>query len=137
MRKMTHDLQVSVMRLARRLRAERGDHGLTLSQLSVLATLHRHGAMTSGELAAHERVQPPSMTRTVANLVADGLLERKDNPEDRRQVLLRLTKAGTELLASDRARREAWLTCRMSEITADERQTLARAAVILDRLAGS
>ena len=53
MQKVSHELQVAVMRLARRLRAERADHGLTLSQLSVLTGLQRHGSMTPGELAAH------------------------------------------------------------------------------------
>lgn len=125
------------MRLARRLRAERGDHGLTLSQLSVLATLDRHGAMTPGEIASHERVQPPSMTRTVAALVERNLLQRESNPDDGRQVLVSLTEIGRELLVADRARREAWLACRMKELTASERQILAQAAGILDRLASS
>ena len=125
------------MRLARRLRAERGDHGLTLTQLACLATLHRHGAMTPSDLAAHEKVQPPSMTRTVNGLAERGLVQRNPDPHDRRQVVVSLTEAGAELLATDRAQREQWLTQRLADLSTDERETLARAAAILDRLAGS
>ncbi len=125
------------MRLARRLRAERGDHGLTLTQLACLATLHRHGAMTPSDLAAHEKVQPPSMTRTVNGLAERGLVQRTPDPNDGRQVVVSLTDAGADLLATDRAQREQWLAQRLADLSADERETLARAAVILDRLAGS
>ena len=125
------------MRLARRLRAERADHGLTLTQLACLATLHRHGAMTPSDLAAHEKVQPPSMTRTVNGLAERGLVQRTPDPNDGRQVKVTLTEAGGDLLARDRAQREAWLTQRLDDLTPAERDTLADAAAILDRLAGS
>ena len=59
-------MRVSVMRLARRLRVEREDDSLTLNQLSTMATLVVRGPLTVGELAAAERVQPPSMTRIVS-----------------------------------------------------------------------
>ncbi len=136
MQKVSHELQVAVMRLARRLRAERADHGLTLSQLSVLTGLQRHGSMTPGELAAHERVRPPSMTRTVAALVDLGLIERAPHPDDGRQVLLTLNEQGQVLLAADRAQREAWLARHLKELSVGDRRTLADAAVIMDRLVG-
>ena len=136
MQKVSHELQVAVMRLARRLRAERADHGLTLSQLSVLTGLQRHGSMTPGELAAHERVRPPSMTRTVAALVDLGLIERAPHPDDGRQVLLTLNEQGQVLLAADREQREAWLARQLKELSVGDRRTLADAAVIMDRLVG-
>lgn len=131
------ELQVAVMRLARRLRLERGDHGLSLTQLSVLATLDRHGPMTPGELAAHERVRPPSMTRTVASLDDLGLVTREDHPTDGRQVVVRLTADAEALLAADRAQRAAWLESRVAQLSAEEQRTLADAVALLDRLAQS
>ena len=71
---LASELRVSVMRLSRRLRAERLDEGLTPTQLAVLGTLDRGGLMTLGELAALEKVQPPSMTRTTAALEERGLI---------------------------------------------------------------
>lgn len=128
-------LRLAVMRLARRMRAERPQSALTLTQLSALATLDRHGPVTPRELAAAERVTPPSMTRVVAALEAAGLASRTDHPSDGRQVLLEATAEGRSLLREDRRRREAWLAQRLRELDPDERDVLARAAQILDRLA--
>jgi DNA-binding MarR family transcriptional regulator len=130
-------LRLSVMRLARRMRGERADTSLTLSQLAALATLDRHGPLSPGELAAHEKVQPPSMTRLLAVLEAGGFVVRSPHPTDRRQVLVAASPAGLALLKEDRRRREAWLARRLRDLDADEIAVLHRAAGILDRLAGS
>ena len=130
-------LRLAVMRLARRMRAERPDSDLSLTQLSALAVLERHGPLTPRELAAAERIRPPSMTRVVAALEAAGLVARTDHPTDGRQVLLAASPAGTALLREDRRRREAWLAQRLRELDPDEREVLRKAAVVLDRLAAS
>jgi DNA-binding MarR family transcriptional regulator len=125
------------MRLARRMRSERADSSLTLSQTSALAVLERKGPLTPRELAAQERVQPPSMTRIAAALEVAGLVTRTDHPTDGRQVLLAASPAGVALLREDRRRRDVWLAQRLRELEPDEVAVLARAAQILDRLAGS
>lgn len=130
-------LRLSVMRLARRLRAERPDTSLSLSQLAALATLDRHGPLPPGGLAAHERVQPPSMTRLVATLEAAGLVLRTAHPSDGRQVLLRVSPAGAALLAEDRRRRDAWLAQRLRELPPADLAVLRAASAVLDRLATS
>jgi DNA-binding MarR family transcriptional regulator len=131
---LSSELRMAVMRLARRLRQQRSDEAYSPSQLSALATLDRHGRLTPGELAAHERVQPPSMTRLVAGLEAAGLVARADHPTDRRQVLLAVTPDGARLLAADRRRRDEWLTRRLAQLTPDERATLRAAAPVLRKL---
>jgi DNA-binding MarR family transcriptional regulator len=129
-------LRIAVMRLARRLRSEReSSRDLTLTQISALSTLVRQGPCTPSELAAHERVQPPSMTRIVAALEERGLVSRVPHPTDGRQVLVGLTDLATEMLGEDRRRREAWMVAHVSELTADERAVLLAATPILDRLA--
>lgn len=125
------------MRLARRLRNEREDTSLTLNQLSAMGTLARLGPLTLGELAAAERIQPPSMTRTVSALEARGLVIREPDAGDRRLVIVRLSDAGGRLLAADRRRRDAWLNHRLRELTADEREVLRRAVTVLEKLASS
>jgi DNA-binding MarR family transcriptional regulator len=134
---LASELRVSLMRLARRLRAERLDEGLTPTQLAVLGTLDRHGPMTLGELAAHEKVQPPSMTRTTAILQERGLLTRAAQEVDRRQVRIAIGDAGLALLREDRKRRDAWLAGRFDQLTSDERALLHQVAPLLDRLAQS
>jgi DNA-binding MarR family transcriptional regulator len=127
-------MRVSVMRLARRLRHERPDYGLTLTQIATLATIERHGPMTPREVADHERVQPPSMTRVLSVLEERGLIDRTAHASDGRQHLVSLNRAGKVLLREDRRRREAWLALRLAELTPEEREILHLAAPILDRI---
>lgn len=129
-------LAVSVTRLARRLRQERGTD-LTANQLSVLGTLRRRGPLTPGVLAAAEGVQPPSMTRTVASLVDLGMVNRQAHASDGRQVVVQLTQHGETLLADERRRRDAWLARRLRGLDPADREVLRRAAAVLDGLARS
>jgi len=123
------------MRLGRRLRQQRPDDRLTPSQIAALATLDRNGAMSLGELAAREHVQPPSMTRITAALEDLGLVTRTAHPTDKRQVLFAVTPAGARLLAEDRKRRDAWLCQRLKDFTPEEIAALREAAPLLERLA--
>lgn len=129
-------LRVSVARLTRRLRSERHpENQLSIGQLSVLGVLSRRGACSIGELAALERVQPPSMTRTVNCLAEAGYVIRRPHETDGRQVVIELAELGTATLAADRRRRDEWLARRLRELTPEERTVLRKAAPILERLA--
>ncbi len=134
-------LRISVSRLARRLRAERLAHGLepglSDTQLAALAALERHGAMTPGELAEHEKVQPPSMTRVIAALEDRSLVVRGPHATDRRQVMLTATEHGKAVVRQSRTLREAWLARRLQELSPQERSTLRAAAPILEKLSQS
>jgi len=135
-------LRISVSRLARRLRVERlmpelAEPALSDTQLAALATLERHGAMSPGDLAEHEKVQPPSMTRVIAALVDWGLVTRAPHPTDRRQVILTVTPEGRSLVQRVRRRKEAWLAQRLAELSPQERATLREAAPILEKLSQS
>jgi DNA-binding MarR family transcriptional regulator len=134
-------LRISVSRLARRLRAERLakglEPGLSDTQLAALASLERHSAMTPGELADHEKVQPPSMTRVIAALEELGLVLRAPHATDRRQVVLTVTARGREVVQQARRLREEWLAQRLRELTPQERAALRAAAPILEKLSQS
>ena len=128
-------LRVSVSRLFRRIRSERDpENQLSVGQVAVLAALKREGDCTISQLARQERVQPPSMTRTVTLLEEGGYVHRKDHPDDGRQVLVCLAEKGEKTLALDRSRRDVWLALRLAELTSEERAVLRRAAPILERL---
>jgi DNA-binding MarR family transcriptional regulator len=133
-------LRIAVSRLARRIRAERAAKGLpelSDTQFAALAALARQAGMTPGELAAHEKVQPPSMTRVIAVLEERGLLARAPHPTDKRQVRLTATAAGRSLVGQVRRLREAWLAMRLAELSAQERSVLRAAAPVLDKLSQS
>ncbi|MFC4910773.1 MarR family transcriptional regulator [Actinomadura gamaensis] len=140
---LAEELRISVARLSRRLRTLRPARPddtrppLTLTQFAALAALARHGTMTPRELADHEKVQPPSMTRVIAFLEDQGLLARTPHPTDGRQAVLAPTEAGKALLAEERRRKEQWLARRLADLTEEEREILHRAAPVLDKLSRS
>ena len=128
------ELRIALMRSVRRLRVERSDESLTDGQYSVLAWLEGYGPLTPGEVAEHEHVQPPSMTRTLNSLVDGGLVTRTEHPADRRQVLVALTETGVDVVKETRRRRDEWLTKRLAGLDPAEREVLARATEILRRV---
>src|SRR3954447_19759929 len=135
---LASELRLSVMRLRRRLAGERHpDNVLTMGAMAVLGSLFRNGDPTIGELAPPARIQPPSMTRIVNALADGGYVERRAHATDGRQVVVVLADQGRTTLLADRARRDAWLAQRLGALTATERDTLRRAAPILERLANS
>jgi DNA-binding MarR family transcriptional regulator len=132
---LAHDLRLAVMRLSRRLRNQRVDTSVTLTHLAALSSLKRHGPMSPGELAAHERVQPPSMTRVVVALEGMGLVTRTPHPTDGRQVILAPTERGRTVYAEFEKARNEWLASHLAGLSPDDRETLARAAEILQQVA--
>ena len=126
-------LRLAVTRTARRLRQE-GTVGFTASQGALLATIERHGPLTPSELAQRERVQRPTVTRMLARLEEDGIVQRAADPADGRWFLVSLTPAGLELLHEVRSRKDAYLARRLSELDDEERTALARAADVLEHL---
>ena len=126
-------LRLVVTRLARRLR-QHGETTASPTQLAALATVERDGPLTLGELAAVERVQPPTITAAVGRLEQRGLVHRRADPGDRRVARVEVTPQGRRLLEQSRSRKTAYLERRLAALTADERVTLERAAGILERL---
>ena len=129
-------LAQSVVRLSRRLRQERHSE-LTANQMSVLGTLRTEGGLTPSAIAAHEHVQPPSMTRTINCLADAGMVNRDPNPDDGRQVIVSISDKGEEVLAVERARRDQWIAKRFAELDPAERKLLRDATAVLAKLATS
>jgi DNA-binding MarR family transcriptional regulator len=123
------------MRLARRLR-QMQDESLELNpnQLSAMGVLLNSGDQLMGELAALEKVRPPSMTRIVNSLEVRGYVARRPDPRDHRQCLVALTEAGRQVLLANRRRRDEWLAVRLAGLDPAEREALRRAIPVLERL---
>jgi DNA-binding MarR family transcriptional regulator len=125
-------------RLSRRMRLARGDGGLTQQQFSVLAHLRRSGPCTPGDLAAAERIQPQSLTRTLSSLESAGLITRNTHPVDGRSSLLAITEEGLRTFYEDVRLRDLWLASAMkSHLTPTERELLRLAGELMVRLAGA
>ena len=126
-------LRIAVNRLQRRLR-QQSLGGLSPAQASALGTVHRHGTPTLGELAALEQVQPPTMTRIVANLADAGMVTREADANDRRSVRVRLTPAGERALERMRTLKNAFLLRRLSELDPEEQRHAAELVLLLEHL---
>ena len=128
-------LRLAVGRLARRMRQE-SSTGLSLTQLGILNTLDRTGRATLGDLAAAERVAPPTITKAVATLEAAGLVEKVTDDADRRVQWARLTPTGRREVQRTRSRREAWLAARLATLDEEELSRLAQLLPLLEAITG-
>jgi DNA-binding MarR family transcriptional regulator len=106
------------------------------TQLSVLATINRHGPLSLGDLAARERLSPPSITKVVVVLEDAGVVERLLDPGDRRVCLVRATPEGSAWIEAGRAERDAWLAGRIAGLPGDQRAALVAALPALEGLLG-
>ena len=127
-------LRVAVWRSARRMRHE-SDVEITPTLHAALGSVEAHGPITAGQLAAHEHVQKPTMTRTIAALVERGLIERLPDPIDGRVTWLQVTPAGSALLQAARKRTDAYLAQQLKRLRPEDRDVLQRAVDLLEDLA--
>ncbi len=129
-------IREGVVRLSRRLQAQRQDHGVSATGIALLSRLYRGGPTSPKALAEAESAAPQTLTRVFASLEEQGLVTRKPDPEDGRGVILELTPTGREVLRGHADVHVTWLSNAMeSELTSAERDILLVAAGLLDRLA--
>lgn len=130
---LSSHLRLVILRMSRRLRQQSvGD--VTASQMSALASIYLAGAASLGELAATERIAPPSMTRIVARLEEQGFVRRRHDSTDRRVSRLEITPSGEALLAETQSRRDAYLAERLQSLSDEEREIVNRALPIFERI---
>jgi DNA-binding MarR family transcriptional regulator len=136
-RSLASRVRLAVVRLNRKLRAQRTGESVSLTQISALSTLHKCGALTPGQLASREGVQPPSMTRVISGLEELGYVERRPHPTDGRQAIVELSESGRGYVLETISVREAWLDRKLADLSGEEREVLSKAAEIIDRMAGN
>jgi len=135
-RTVAERLHAAAIHLLRRLRRQDDAMGLTPARASALSIMVFGGRVTIGQLAQAEQVSAPTMTRLVVGLERDGLVRREDDPDDGRVVWLQATAKGARILHGGRRRRVEALAADLSTLDPAERDTLAQAADILERLLG-
>ena len=130
------DLRPVLLRLARELRKETEQLGITARQATLLWLVKRSPGLSLAELAAEERISPPALSGHVDRLERAGLIERVRSSEDRRRVGLRLTEEGARLMRRVRARRTTWLADRLRTLEPTELEAIEAAIPALQRLVG-
>jgi DNA-binding MarR family transcriptional regulator len=133
---VAEDLRPILQRLARELRREAEQLGVTARQVTLLWLVKRRPGLSLAELAADEGISPPAMSGHVDRLERAGLLQRVRSTTDRRRVGLELTADGERLLRRVRARRTTWLTQRLRGLEPSELESVEAAIPALRRLLG-
>ena len=128
-------LHSAAIHLLRRLRREDDASGLPAPQLSALSVIVFGGPLTLGELARAEQVRPPTISKLIVALEAQGLVQREADIADRRIVRVRATARGAKVLHDGRQRRVAALVASLRELSVRRRALLARAIPVLERIA--
>lgn len=132
---IANQLRPVLLRLHRFLRGEAHELGVTSTQASLLAAMHRAPGVGLSALARREHMSAPTLVGHVDRLEAAGLVAReRGNPTDLRRVGLTLTPAGLEMLQTLRAHRTAWLAAHLEALTPDELAAVAAAIAPLRRL---
>jgi DNA-binding MarR family transcriptional regulator len=130
---LADSLRLVIGRLARRLRQQAAG-GLTPSQRSVLATLHRSGPLRMGDLARIELVSPPSITGIVGRLEERGLVSRITDPDDARSTMAKITETAESMIEIARQARSTFLAQQIALLDPTEREQLRVAVRLLDRM---
>jgi len=127
-------LHSAAIHLLRRVRKEDAIMVEAPARLSALSVLVFGGPMSLGELAAAEQVKPPTMSRVVAGLERNGLVERFADSKDARRVRLCATARGVKLMKQGRRRRIQYLAQNLKRLPADELEGVGQAVEILERV---
>lgn len=131
----SREVRTVISRLRRRILNASEAEDITLGQESVLTRLSGTPGVTASALASAEGVRHQSMTATVATLAAQGLVERRPDPDDGRRLLIALTAEGHRRVAEGRLARQEWLAGELqAKTTDDERLAVIAAMAVLERL---
>ena len=127
-------LRPVLFKLNRALRRELHSLGVTGGQVSLLVQISKRRGIGVRELATLEGMSAPGMSKYVARLERNGLVERGPVGGDRRRIGLGPTEAGERVLRSVRSRRTAWLAARLRGLEPDEIDAIDAAIEPLTRL---
>jgi DNA-binding MarR family transcriptional regulator len=133
---LANDLRPILLRVARELRKETEQFGVTARQVTLLSLVKRSPGLSLRALAGAEAISAPALSGHVDRLERAGLLVRVRSAVDRRRVGLELTPEGERLLRSVRARRTTWLAERLSALEPEALRAIEAAIEPLQELLG-
>jgi DNA-binding MarR family transcriptional regulator len=111
------------------------DSGLSASQVSTLMRLHYRGACSVSDLGAHAGITSAASSQMIDRLVGMGLLERSEDPNDRRNKVIALSPKGRALIEQGIEARRAWMEELTTALSPDEQQAIVKALTLLTHAA--
>ena len=128
-------LHSAAIRLLRRVRVADDQTGLSAPKLSALSVLVFGGPQSLKDLARAEQVTPPTMSKLVGDLEAEGLAAKRVDRTDKRGVRIEVTAKGRTLMEEGRRRRLALLRKKLTKLPKGELALLGDAAALMLRIA--
>ncbi len=126
-------LHSTAIRLLRLVRVQDTATGIAPARLSALSVIVFGGPVSLRDLARAEQVRPPTMSRIVSALEAEGLARRRVNQQDRRAVLIETTEKGVAMLKQGRKRRVKFLAACLSQLANSELSDIERAVQAIQK----
>lgn len=126
-------LRLAVTRVARRVRRHSAAD-MSPSRLSALTSIQRNGPMHLSRLADREQISRSTLTRLIAGLEDDGLVERIADPADRRSWYVDLTDECRVMLAAANRRADHYIARQLVALDAEDQRLLVAALPALERL---
>jgi len=126
-------MRLTLMPLSRKLR-QQSTMRFTPTQLSVIGSIRERGPISVGQIAAEEHLSPPTISKAIAYLEEQDIVERVQDDNDRRIYHVHMTSAGEKWLEQTRTQRDDWLAEQIAGLTAREQAQLAAALPVLQRL---
>jgi DNA-binding MarR family transcriptional regulator len=111
------------------------DSGLSPGQIHTLMRLHAQGACGVSEIGSHLGVTNAAASQMIEKLVRQGLLERAEDPHDRRARQLKLTRRGRALIEKGIEARRRWMEALTTTLTAHQQATITTALTYLTEAA--
>ena len=130
-------LRIALGRISRLVDRQVSGDGLTRTQLSTLGTVARERTLGVRELAEVEGLNPTMCSRVVGKLESAGYVRRAQGEDDRREVRVEITAAGSRFHTKLRAQRSRLLAERLAELPAKQRRELLTAVPALEALAAA
>lgn len=128
------DLTVMAVRLVRWLRTADPSPALSGPEASAMAVIVYSDGITPSRLAELEQVKRPTITKLIDGLVERGLVERLDNPDDKRSSFLVATRKGRKVWEAGQLRRIAPLAERIETLNPEERRQFKAAMPLLAKI---
>ena len=130
---LADQLHSTAIRLLRLVRVQDTASGIAPARLSALSVIVFGGPISLRDLAQAEQVKPPTMSRIVDALEAEGLACRQVNQQDRRAVLIEATEKGASMLKQGRKRRVKFLASYLSQLANSELSDIENAVKAIQK----
>jgi DNA-binding MarR family transcriptional regulator len=127
-------LRIAVSRMARQLRPTAAAGSLTTTEVDMLVAAEKHGPARMSDLASFSGVNPTMLSRMVSKLEQAGFLRRQADPTDGRVWRVEATKKASALLERVRSERNDALSKLLDDLDDTDRQAVAAATPVLERL---